>query len=385
MDLQAFTNPSGRLVPYEVNHKKTVTFVPDALPPKLTYNAELTALIAEAHSKLGELSGLGINLPNPNLLISPYLRREAVLSSKIEGTQASVADLLLFEARARGIGEDTPKRVREVSNHMQALQICLARVRKKKPIDIRMIQDAHRYLLANVRGQNHSPGEFRREQNWIGPDLKIEHAKYVPPPWEALGGLLMNLEGFIQHPQQGMSRLVQCALMHYQFEAIHPFEDGNGRLGRLLIVLFFCEKGVLSQPLLYLSAYFDKHKEEYNARMLRVSQKGEWNEWVGFFMRALATQADEAIKNVQALLALRERYKKRLEKWGASSRSMICTDELFSSPYVTNRSVRLRFGVVAQTAQSAIQELIDLRILRQVTKGKRDRVYGATEILEILT
>jgi Fic family protein len=381
MDTKAFSSPSGELV----TNGKIVAFVPNFLPPTLTYDDELIQLMAEAHSKLGVLSGMGINLPNPSLLISPYLRREAILSSKIEGTQASLADLLLYEAKPRRTDESGSKSVREVSNHVQALQICLSRVRKKKPIDIKMIRDAHRYLLQDVRGQERGPGSFRTEQNWIGPDSRIEHSRYVPPPMKALPSLLMNFEGFVQHPPDGMSKLVQCAIMHYQFEAIHPFVDGNGRLGRLLVVLFLCDKGVLTQPLLYLSAYLDKHKEDYNEKMLRVSQKGEWNQWIAFFMRALATQADEAIRNVQELLALKARYEKRLEKYGASSKAMTIATELFSRPYLTNRIVRTRLAVTAQTAQNVINQLVDLGILRQVTQGKRDRIYGAKEILEILS
>jgi len=386
MDTKAFSNPSGQLVPDKYEGKDIFSFLPNILPPKLDIGSDLNDDIGEANHKLGRLSGLGDRLPNPNLLIVPYLKREAVLSSKIEGTQVSLAELLLFEAKGEAVPQNESKGLAEVSNYVQAQDISLARVKRGKPIDVKMILDAHRILLSGVRGQERSPGEVRQRQNWIGIlGSKIERSRYVPPPYQLLPSLLMNLEGFIQHPTKGMNKLVQCAIMHYQFEAIHAFEDGNGRLGRLLITLFFCERGVLSQPLLYLSAYIDKHKGAYYDRLLNVSLRSEWNEWIEFFIEALTVQAEETIKNVQAFLALMERYESRLQRKNASMKAMKLEKELFRNPYLTNKSAVRILDVTPSTAQSAIVDLMKFGILKQVEGGKRDRVYGAAEILKLLS
>jgi len=386
MDTRTFTKPSGQLVPDRYEGKEIFSFLPNPLPPKLDIGSELNDEIGEANHKLGRLSGLGERLPNPNLLIVPYLKREAVLSSRIEGTQVSLAEFLLLEAKGKATPQDELRGYTEVSNYVQAQNISLARVMKGKPIDIKLILDAHRTLLSGVRGKERNLGAVRQRQNWIGiSGSRIERSRYIPPPYQLLPSLLMNLQGFIQHPQKGMNKLVQCAIMHYQFEAIHAFEDGNGRLGRLLISLFLCEKGILSQPLLYLSAYIDKHKPEYYDRLLNVSTRSEWNEWIEFFIGALNAQSDETIKNVQSLLVLKERYEARLERKGGSLKAMTLTKELFSNPYLNNKRAMQILDVTPQTAQSTIEDLIELRVLRQVEGRKRDRYYAAPEILELLS
>jgi len=383
LDVGAFTKPSGRLFRTD----GVVSFVPSALPPDLSYDTQMAKLLSEAHARLGRLSGMGILLPNPSLLVLPYLQREAVLSSKIEGTQVSLKDLMLYEARGRELGESHPS-VQEVSNHVQALEISLKRVsqtKKKKPIDLQLICEAHRTLLEGVRGHERNPGRFRTIPNFIGPEgSKIEDARYVPPAPKYLDDLLMDLEGFIQHPPEDMPILIHCAIVHYQFEAIHPFGDGNGRLGRLLIPLLLCHSGELSQPLLYLSAYLEKHKVEYDERMLKVSQESDWDGWIKFFLKAVATQATEASENVQRILDLMKKFDRRLGKERVSSNVIRLSDLLFSRPLVTAGQVEKMLDVTPSGAQSIIDRLVGLGILRQITSGRYSRVYAASEILGVL-
>lgn len=272
MDLGAFKNPNGKFVSNGEGHK---TFLPRLLPPKINYDASLASLLSEAHGQLGQLSGIGELLPNPDLLIRPYVTREAVLSSKIEGTQASIIDIFEFEAKAKVDSEEDGrrKRVQEVVNYIHALDKCINRVQKGDSITLAMIRDVHKTLLHNVRGQERTSGEFRKVQNWIGPEgSKIEDAVYVPPAPDHLKNTLEEAEKFIQQPPERIPVLVQCALIHYQFEAIHPFADGNGRVGRLLLPLLLADRHLLSRPLLYLSAYFERNRTAYYRHLLSVSQ-----------------------------------------------------------------------------------------------------------------
>lgn len=245
-------------------------FIPHPLPPVLGYDTSLIRLLSEAHRLLGELSGTGRLLANPYLLIAPYVRREAVSSSRIEGTQASLNDLFFFEASE----SEKPKvpDVREVKNYVRAMEYGIDRL-KELPISIRLIGEIHRVLMEDVRGEHATPGEIRRSQNWVGPPgCSLQDATYVPPPVEEMKNALSDWEKYL-HSDPDAPPLIQCALMHYQFEAIHPFLDGNGRVGRLLITFFLWEKGLLTQPLLYLSAFFDRFRDEYYSRLLAVSQK----------------------------------------------------------------------------------------------------------------
>ncbi len=381
MDLSAFTSPNGTLI--KANHH--ITFVPKPLPPELSFDKEMTYLIAESHAKLGQLSGIGQQLPNPHILISPYLRREAVLSSKIEGTQASLSDLFLYEIAGEEPDEALYKRVREVRNYVRALETSLGRIRRKgKRVDLKLICDTHRYLLGGIRGQERRPGAFRKLQNWIGVSNKIEDAVYVPPDPSLLNEGLQNLEQFVLHPPDYFPILIRCAVLHYQFEALHPFLDGNGRIGRLLITLLLCEGGALSQPLLYLSAFFEKHKAEYYDALLSVSQQSDWAKWLKFFLMGVAQQCDEATDNVQKLIALKNRYDKKLRLGRVPRNAMILTDQLFSNPYTTVRNASEYLHVTFPTAQRAIKFLISEGILQEATSRKRNRLFVARDIIEIL-
>jgi Fic family protein len=272
MEQSAFTKPFGTMVTNKDGH---TTFVPKGLPPVINYDESLTALIAEASIQLGNLSGIGKLMPNPHILIRPYLKREAVLSSKIEGTQASIMDVFRFEAGGMGAErEKKEKRIIEVVNYVDALDGCIRAVHGGASIDLQMIKEAHRILMHNVRGQELEPGKFRTMKNWIGIEgTKIDDATYVPPAQEHIEKLLLDLEAFIQNPPGRIPVLVQCAMVHYMFEEIHPFSDGNGRIGRLLISLLLAQRKLLGQPLLYLSAYIERNKTQYYSLLLKVSRE----------------------------------------------------------------------------------------------------------------
>jgi Fic family protein len=267
-------------------------FVPAPLPPELAFDLDLVRAMSRADAALSELSGLGALLPNPHLLIAPYLRREAVLSSRIEGTQASLADLLADEAGEAS--HAAPDDVREVRNYVAALEYGVRRL-DALPLSLRLVRELHEKLMKGVRGEKATPGEFRRRQNWIGPkDCTEAVATYVPPPVREMKEALFDWEKFL-HQRDTLPELVQCALMHEQFEAIHPFLDGNGRVGRLLITLFLIERGRLSQPLLYLSEYIERHKQDYYDALQRVRTHGAWSEWLRYFFEGVRWSAARGV------------------------------------------------------------------------------------------
>src|SRR5436189_2289584 len=285
-------------------------FIPAPLPPKLVYDEDLVRALSRADARLSELSGLGRHLPNPPLLIAPYVRREAVLSSRSEGTTTSLAELLLEEV-AEGASRRSPADVREVRNYVTALEYGVPRLRTL-PLSLRLVRELHARLMRGVRGEHATPGEFRRSQNWIGiPRSTLETAVYVPPPPDHLMEVLGAWERFLQDRGRTPD-LVQCALMHEQFEAIHAFLDGNGRVGRLLISLFLIERGRLSQPLLYLSAYFEEHRREYYDGLQRVRTDGDWTGWIRFFLAGVEQISAEAVAQAGRLMALREPWRASL-------------------------------------------------------------------------
>lgn len=359
-----------------------VAYFPPKLPREFTPGPELIQALSSADRALGELSGVGKRLRNPHMLIQPYLRQEAVLSSKIEGTQSSLSELLLFEAGAES-PEARRSDLREVANYVSALQLGLDRL-PKLPISQRLIQELHARLMKGVRGGDRTPGRFRTTQNWIGaPGTPIEAADFVPPPpGEALADSLDDWERFI-HERDALPPLVRCALMHYQFETIHPFSDGNGRIGRLLMPLFLLSLGHLSQPLLYLSAYFESHRDAYYRSLSEGRFTGDLSPWLTMFMRAVETQARDAAERADKLTALESEYRKRIAK----SRSSVIyplLDQLMTSIYVTTGDVARRHGVTYPTAQNAVSELVRVRVLKEVTGRTSNRIYAATEILAVL-
>lgn len=356
-------------------------YVPNPLEPRLELQLSLIRGLSEADRALSELAGIGRTLPNPHLLISPFVRREAVLSSRIEGTRASFSDLLFFEA-ARLREKEVPD-VREVANYVRALEHGLRRL-PEFPLSLRLIRELHAKLLEGVRGEQQTPGQFRRSQNWVGPPgCTLMDATYVPPPVDEMKEALDALEKYL-HIRSELPPLIRMAAIHYQFEAIHPFLDGNGRIGRLLVTLMLCAEGILPQPLLYLSAFFERHRGDYYQRLLDVSQKGAWNDWISFFLKAVATQAKDAIQRSDRLLGLLHHCRSRMQEARASALLLQLVDELFVSPAITTRGASERLSVTPRSAQLNIDKLVAAGILKEATGRRRNRVYVAREILSIV-
>jgi Fic family protein len=320
-------------------------------------------------------------MPNPHLLVAPYVRREAVLSSRIEGTQASLGDLFFFEAALA----EPPRMpdVREVYNYVRALEYGLARL-KELSLSLCLVREIHARLMEGVRGAHATPGEFRRSQNWIGPPgCTLNGATFVPPPVHEMEEAMGVWEKYL-YSEPLEPPLVQCALMHDQFEAIHPFVDGNGRVGRLLITFFLCERGHLPQPLLYLSAFFERYRDEYYRRLLAVSQEGDWPGWIAFFLRGVGEQASDAVQTAQRILDLHSAYRQRIQGRRSPGPTLSILDDLFMNPYVTVTGARKKHGVNFHTAQAAIDLLLEAGILREVTGRKRNRIYCAEELLRMI-
>jgi len=356
-------------------------FVPHPLPPPIAYDRETVELLSDADRGLGRLAGIGQLLPNPHLLITPYIRREAVLSSRIEGTRASLSDLLYFEAAE----EEPPSApdVQEVRNYVRAMEYGLKRL-EKLPLSLRLVREIHAQLMAGVRGAERRPGELRQVQNWIGPPgCSLAEATFVPPPVSEMEAALGEWEKFL-HDAKDMPPLVQCALMHYQFEAIHPFVDGNGRVGRLLITFFLCERGHLPQPLLYLSAFFEQHRAEYYGRLLGVSKSGDWMGWIKFFLQGIATQASAAADDSRRIIALQRRYRELLQQRKASPTAIATMEELFLNPYVTATRLSKRLKVSFPAVQSTIDWLVKAGVLREITGRQRNRIYCSEELLRAI-
>ncbi len=360
-------------------------FIPHPLPPEIKYSTELINLLAEANRHLGNLNGVGALLPNPNLLIVPYMRREAVLSSKIEGTQTSLSDLFYFEAARREEQKVEAQKtdVLEVVNYVKAMDYGLKRL-KELPICLRLMREIHAILMKDVRGRHLTPGEFRRSQNWIGPaGCTLNDASFVPPPVHEMHEVLGELEKFL-HKKDDIPGLIQCALIHYQFEAVHPFLDGNGRIGRLLITLLLCEREFLAYPMLYLSAFFEKHRREYYDRLISVSQKGEWEEWINFFLRAIAVQSKDAALNSKAILNLLANYRDRIQEKRTSIYVAKLLDELFKNPYISIPRAATKLNTSFHTAKAAIEKLKKANILVEITDKQRGKIYCAKELLSLL-
>ena len=355
-------------------------FLPPPLPPNLVFGEDFVASLSGADRSLGLLAGAGEWLPNPHLLIRPFVRREAVLSSKIEGTQASVADLVLFEAAPQA---SRAHDVREVANYVRALELGVA-AERKLPLSLRLIRELHRELMTGVRGTHLIPGEFRTSQNWIGPPgCTVVEANYVPPPPAQMWDSLDAFEKYL-HLDDRLPALVRLALIHYQFEAVHPFLDGNGRVGRLLISLLLHEWKLLPQPLLYLSAYFERERSSYYDHLLGVSREGKWEAWVRFFLDGIAEQSVDVVERARRLFALRERYRNGLHGPRASSLPLKLVDYLFEQPALTIPQAQEYLDVSPRAARLIVTKLEELTIVSEVTGRTRNRVYVATGILDLI-
>jgi Fic family protein len=354
-------------------------FVPAPLPPTLAWTPKLLRLLSEADRLVGNLAGEGGRLPNPHVLMRPFTRREAVLSSKIEGTQATLGELLAAEA---GIAvERSPDDLREVGNYVAALEHGIARL-KELPICVRLIRELHEKLMKDVRGHHARRGEFRKIQNWIGkPGCTPQTASFVPPPPDAVEPCLAAWEKFLH--ESDLPPLITIALAHYQFEAIHPFLDGNGRVGRLLITLFLMERRILPTPLLYLSAFFEASRREYYDGLRGISQRGAWRDWIEYFLLGVARMSEDALRRAGRINAKLAEWQKSVA--GESTKTPMRVVELLAAnPFITAKGGVEKLGVAFTTAQRAIERLERLGIVQQAGTAKRDRVYCAKALLDIL-
>jgi len=388
MDPQRFRgSPAGRVVRVGQGEAAYWAFVPHPLPPNVPPDWELTRTLSEADRALSQLAGLGRTMPNPHLLIGPFVRREAVLSSRIEGTRAGITDLYAYEAGQLPLpGMEAPppeSEVREVLNYVNALEYGLERV-KTLPVSLRLIQELHRELMVGVRGEHATPGEFRRSQNWIGPPgCTLREATFVPPPVPEMHEALHALETYL-HRADVYPPLVRLALVHYQFEAIHPFVDGNGRIGRLIISLMLVEWDLLPLPLLYLSAYFHRHRQEYYDLLLRVSERGAWRDWLLFFLRGVADQAKDAATRARKLQDLREDWHRRLAQARTSALALRLADALFQTPVLTIPQAQRLLGVTYPGAQRNVEKLVQVGILQLVGGTSYGKTYTAPELLDMV-
>jgi Fic family protein len=357
-------------------------FIPAPLPPDLDWTPALISALSDAERELSRLNTLAGNFPFPRLLVQPFIRREAVLSSRIEGTRASLADVYNYESAQLSFLEPDND-VREVHNYVLALDYGLERL-GTLPVSLRLIRELHAKLLEGVRGGQLTPGEFRRTQNWIGPaGSTIETATYVPPPVDEMLDTLGAMEKFI-HADTDLPALVRASLIHYQFEAIHPFLDGNGRVGRLLVMLLLREWGDLPQPLLNLSAYFERYRQEYYDHLLAVSQRGKWEDWLRFFLRGITAQAKDSVFRMTQLQGIRARYEELVRADRNPQRMTTVIDFMFSRPILTLRQLESALDMPYMAAKRYVDKLMEAGVLQETTGYARNRVFMAHEIFQAL-
>jgi len=342
----------------------------------------MAAALSRADLAIGRLAGEGRRLPNPHLLIRPFVRREAVLSSRIEGTQATLGELLAAEAGAAV--ERSPADLREVANYVVALEHGVARL-SDLPLSLRLVKELHENLMRNVRGNTATPGEFRRSQNWIGPaGCTLTDATHVPPPADRLMECLGAWERFLH--DHSLPPLVHAALAHSQFEAIHPFLDGNGRVGRLMVTLLLCAEQVLREPMLYLSLFLKQQRARYYDLLESVRKDGDWEAWITFFCQGIATVAEGSVGTARRLLALAESDRERLERLGRKAGSAAAVQHvLLRTPVCTIPRLAKRTGLTLPTIAKALDVLLDRRIVSETTGKKRNRVYRYDRYLDILS
>ncbi len=370
-------SPVGILVPIEGGSS---TFVPKPLPETLSLGAETVALLDAASRAVGILAGTGETIPNPHILIRPLLRREAVLSSRIEGTMASLSDVVSAEAGppTRPQGD-----VREVMNYVEAVDHGLQRL-ERLPISYRLVLELHDILMRDVRGQETSPGAFRDTQVYIGPPgSPIEKARFVPPPPRDVRDLFQRLEEFTNRRDGQMPPLVRCALMHYQFETIHPFRDGNGRIGRLLITLFLQESDLLPQPLLHLSAYFERDRQRYYDELLNVSLTGDLERWAQYFLRGVEQEARDTTARIRRLREIQEGWRELLRSRGESANGLRLLDEMCGRLIITAPAASEFLGITDAGARRVLDRLIDAGIVRRFTVT-RPNLYIVNELIDVI-
>lgn len=374
----------GKFVTISTVGEKAQAFIPSPLPPlpPVEWSPELHRKFDAALLALGRLDSVSILLPETSLFIYTYVRKEAVLSSQIEGTQSSLSDLLLFELDQQpGVPIDD---VQEVSNYVAALDYGLARLAGGFPLSLRLIKEMHDKLLSKGRGSDKAPGEFRRSQNWIG-GTRPGNAFFVPPPPENVQECMESLELFLHDQPEHTPVLLKTALAHVQFETIHPFLDGNGRLGRLLITLLLCEQKVLKAPMLYLSLYFKTHRRRYYELLNDIRHSGDWEAWLEFFADAVIETATQAVDTAQRLLALAEDDRKRIRELGRVSGSVqVVHHAMMERPITSPVWLKSKTGLSLTTVGTSLEKLEELGILKELTGQKRNRLYGYAQYIEIL-
>lgn len=358
-------------------------FIPERLPPKppVKIEGELQNLLSNADMSLARLDGLGHFLPNSSLFIAMYVKKEALLSSQIEGTQASLEDLFEFES---GEKPDNISNVAEVVNYIKALNFGIERL-KEFPMSLRLIKEIHEVLMEGVRGSEKIPGEFKKSQNWIGPPgCTLKDARFVPPPPHEAEAAMGELELYMHQPLQ-FPVLVNCALIHYLFETIHPFLDGNGRLGRLLITCYLHWQGVMDKPLIYLSYYFKKNRQEYYDRLNMVRESGDFEQWITFFLKGVVITADSAVDTARQIMELQTMHRNLLwQKKLSSPLAVGILEKLFFTPYISVNDVARDFSISYQAASNLVSHLERIYILREITGRKRDKRYVYSDYLHIL-
>jgi len=374
----------GKLVTISTAGEVAKAFVPPALPPEpMVQMDKLYGPLERANRALGRLDGIASILPDTPLFLYMYIRKEALLSSQIEGTQSSLSDLLLFEnEEAPGVPIDD---VVEVSNYVAAMKHGLERIRSGFPISLRLMREIHEILLAKGRGATKQPGEFRHSQNWIG-GSRPGNALFVPPPPSAVLDLMSDLEAFIHADTPAVPTLVKAGLVHVQFETIHPFLDGNGRLGRLLITLLLCDRGILKEPILYLSLYFKTHRRYYYDLLQRVREDGDWEAWIEFFLDGITETSLQAADAAKQILSLFEEDRAKIESLGRPAASALRVHQLLQQkPIIAIPDAARETGMSAPTVAKSIQHLRDLDLLREITGKQRGRMFVYSDYLGILS
>lgn len=374
-------NRSGRIIKQLAGYS---AFIPKQLPPNppLQITEAILTQLSEADRKIGRLDGLTTVLPNPNLFVSMYVTKEALLSSQIEGTQATLLDVIQVDE----LSGMKKREASEVVNYVAALNYGIKRL-DDLPLSLRLIREIHKILLRGVRGQNKRPGEFRTTQNWIGASgCLLKDASFVPPPPDEMMAALSDLELFMQ-PSNTIPKLIQIALIHAQFEMIHPFLDGNGRVGRLLITFWLYDQKILNYPLLYISYYLKKHRIEYYDRLREVSEFGKWEEWVLFFLRAVATTAESAASCGREIINLKERLRSSFHKERKNKANVeTLIDLLFETPILTITEIQKKLEITYPTAKSLVELFTEKNVLTPATPNqRRNRSYLFTEYLNILS
>jgi Fic family protein len=366
--------PSSRAGRYVMQPARFRAFIPASLPPDppVVIDQSLAALLSRADQAIGRLDGVTVTLPDPNLFVAMYVRQEAVLSSQIEGTQSSLDDVLAFELDPEG--SEIPVDVVEVVNYVRAMNYGLDRL-EALPLSLRLIREIHSILMEGVRGAEKQPGEFRSTQNWIGAGLvPLERATFVPPPAPAMRDALDDLEQFL-HQDHGLPVLVHVGLAHAQFETIHPFLDGNGRVGRLLITFLLCHREVLRLPVLYLSAFLKRHRTEYYDRLMAIRDQGDWEGWLTFFLRGVVETGEAATFTARAILDLRTLHQTLLQNEGLERHGFRLLDLLFRRPVVNVRLVERELDMTYRTANALLARFAEIGIVRETTGGKRNRRF----------